>query len=97
VSLIAAFTALLTAAARWLELQILTHPEKIQDEIDSIEDQIEVLRDRGDPVSSRRADRLRNRLARKRGFAASLPAPRPPAPGGSTGANDGRDLHAPGC
>ena len=96
-AILAAFTAIATAGARYLEWKIATAPaDRIaaaHHEADDIEDEIDRLRDLGTPAATARADRLRQRYARKRGYAETLstldpatlpragdPDPRRPAP-----------------
>lgn len=86
---------LLEAATLWLRLQVLAFPEKAQKEADEIEDEIQRLRDTGKPLDALRADRLRERLARKVGLARSISAAVNPPSSGADSPNDGRPLHPP--
>jgi len=79
---LAALTALLHAAAAYLRLKVLLIPSKIQDEIEDIEDDINALRDSGSPADQSHADRLRQRLARRRGLAATVSSASAPPPSG---------------
>ena len=84
---------LLEAVTLWLRLQVLEFPERAQIKADETEDQIQNLRATGNPLDALRADRLRDRLARRIGFAQTISTAVNPPPGKSTSPDDGRDLH----
>lgn len=94
----AALTALATALAEYLRLKQLTAAYdlqcRIESDVESSESEIARLRDRGDELSARRADRLRARILRAQGIASRLPvSAASPAPGsGSAGADAGRTV-----
>ena len=94
----AALTALATALAEYLRLKQLTASYdlqcRIESDVESSESEIARLRDRGDDVSARRADRVRARIVRAQGIASRLPvsAASPPAGSGASGADAGRTV-----
>ena len=96
----AALTALATAIAEYLRLRQLTAAYdlslRIEADIASAEDEIARLRNFGDDVSARRADRVLARLLRAQGIASRIDLPAAhPAPGSGAGNTDGGgDVHA---
>ena len=96
----AALTALATALAEYLRLKQLTAAYdlqcRIEADIASAEDEIARLRNFGDDVSARRADRVLARLLRACGIASrlNLPTPSPAAGSGAGNTDGGGDVHA---
>ena len=91
-NIIALITAFLRAYIAKLERDARVYPETLHDEADAIEDRIEAFRDLGTPAATDAADRMRKRLARKRGLAEALSAVDSAVAGGAESADAGRDL-----
>jgi uncharacterized protein YdcH (DUF465 family) len=66
----AVIAAFLNAATAYLNLEILKYPERLADECDTLEDRIHSLRRSPAPADQLLADRLQQRLLRKRGVVA---------------------------
>lgn len=90
------FTALANAAAYYFRARAITASydlqQRIEHDIHEAEQEIEALRQAGDPDSQRAADRVRARLMRARGIHASITFPDVPlAPASRIEAAEGGD------
>ncbi|CAB4182594.1 hypothetical protein UFOVP1090_22 [uncultured Caudovirales phage] len=87
---------LIRLASLYLEWRLASFPEEAHIRADETEDEINRLRDLGTAVATDRADRLLARLARRRGFAQTLPVTSVTPSSEPVSPDAGRDLHATG-
>lgn len=90
--IVALISNLLRLGCLFLEWKIASMPEEANRYVDETEDQINRLRATGKPDDAIAADRLRDRLLRRRGFASTISAASSSLKSQPTNSDSGRDI-----